>query len=146
MPFPQHTPHLSETQAMDIRFITKTLHSYLDYPVAMLLIGAPLLLGLGESTPIALWLSVATGVAAFILTVLTDHKTGVVRVIPYSVHLTVDLAVGVLFLAAPLLFGFSGMDAWFYLAIGATVLSVVSLHQPAGDQITDNSNAVAGAH
>jgi hypothetical protein len=131
---------------MDIRFITKTLHSYLDYPVAMLLIGAPLLLGLGESTPIALWLSVATGVAAFILTVLTDHKTGVVRVIPYSVHLTVDLAVGVLFLAAPLLFGFSGMDAWFYLAIGATVLSVVSLHQPAGDQITDNSNAVAGAH
>jgi hypothetical protein len=128
---------------MDIRFITKTLHSYLDYPVALLLAGAPFLLGLGESNPLALWLSVATGVAAFVLTILTDHKTGVIRVIPYSVHLAVDLAVGIVFMVAPFLLGFSGVDAWFYLANGATVLAVVSLHQPAEEHSQENCETVA---
>ena len=61
---------------MDIRFVTKTIHAYLDYPVAIALIALPFLLGLGGSNPLALWLSVGTGIAALILTVLTDHQTG----------------------------------------------------------------------
>lgn len=41
-----------------------------------------------------------------------------------------DLAVGLLFLAAPFLFGFGGLDAIYYWANGAAVLIVVSLHKP----------------
>jgi hypothetical protein len=115
---------------MNIRFVTKTIHAYLDYPVAIALIGLPFILGLGDSHPLALWLSVTTGVAAFILTILTDHRLGVFRVVPYSVHLFVDFFVGVLFVAAPFLLGFVGPDAWFYWANGAAVLAVVSLNQP----------------
>ena len=115
---------------MNIRFVTKLIHAFLDYPVAIMLITAPFLLGLGDSQPLALWLSVATGVAAFILTVLTDHKLGVMRVLPYSVHLAVDAIVGVTFLVAPVVFGFVGIDAWYYWANGAAVLLVVGLHQP----------------
>ncbi len=37
----------------------------------------PFILGFGASNPFALWLSVATGVAALVLTLLTDHETGV---------------------------------------------------------------------
>ena len=116
---------------MDPRFVTQRIHAYLDYPVALALIGLPFLLGLGASTPIALWLSVATGVVAFGLTLLTDHETGVFRVLPYSLHLAVDAAVAVVFLAAPLLFGLTGLDALYYAGLGATVLAVVSLHRPA---------------
>ena len=58
---------------MDPRFVTKTIHAYLDYPVALSLMAAPLLLGLGNSHPLALWLAVSTGIAAFILTLLTDR-------------------------------------------------------------------------
>ncbi|KIC20311.1 hypothetical protein RA23_21815, partial [Leisingera sp. ANG-S3] len=54
---------------MPFRFVTRTIHAYLDYPVAIALMGLPFLLGLGESNPLALWLSVATGIAAFALTV-----------------------------------------------------------------------------
>lgn len=112
------------------RFITKTIHAYLDYPVALVLIVMPFLFGLGEVNVLALWLSVGTGVAAFVLTILTDHHLGLVRILPYSLHLAVDGAVGVVFVVAPFVLGFSGLELWYYLALGLTVLVVVSLHKP----------------
>lgn len=118
---------------MNLRFVTKRIHAYLDYPVAVSLMVAPFLLQLGSSHPIAKWLAVATGMAAFVLTLLTDHHLGAFRVLPYSVHLAVDFLVGVVFLAVPVVFGFSGVDALFYWINGAAVLTVVSLHQPEQD-------------
>uniref|UniRef100_UPI004048162A hypothetical protein n=1 Tax=Roseivirga sp. TaxID=1964215 RepID=UPI004048162A len=111
-------------------FVTKKMHAYLDYPVAIALMSLPFVLGLGTSNPIALWLSVSTGVAAFILTLLTDHQLGVIKVIPYKGHLIVDGLVGVLFVSAPFIFSLEGTDALFYWINGAAVLTVVSLHKP----------------
>lgn len=115
---------------MDPRFITRNIHAYLDYPVALSLIAAPFLLQLGSSNPLAFWLALVTGIAAFALTLLTDHQLGVFRVLPYAFHLAVDGIVGVTFLAAPVLLGFSGIDAWYYWANGAAVVFVVALHKP----------------
>jgi len=117
---------------MPVRFVTKTIHSYLDYPVAALLIVAPSVLGLGQSAPPAFWLSFATGFAALFLTLFTDHQTGIIKVLPYKFHLAVDLAVGIVFLIAPFALGFSGLDKAFYLANGLAVLTVVSLSKPEG--------------
>lgn len=111
------------------RFITKNIHAYLDYPVAFGLIAMPFLFGLGETAPLAFWLSVLTGIAAFVLTVLTDHHLGLIRVLPYSVHLAVDGLVGVVFVTAPMLLGFTGLEFWYYTVLGLTVLLVVGLHQ-----------------
>ena len=115
---------------MDPRFVTKTMHAFLDYPVALSLMLLPFLLQLGGSHPLALWLAVGTGIAAFVLTLLTDHKLGVFRVLPYSAHLAVDFVVGVVFVVAPIVFSFAGLDAWYYWANGTAVLLVVSLHKP----------------
>ncbi len=112
---------------MTIRFVTKNVHAFLDYPVAFNLIAAPFVLGLGIGKPLALWLSVATGIAAFVLTLLTDHRTGVFRVLPYAFHVAVDRMAGVVFVAAPFALGFSGLDAWFYWVNGAAVLLVTSV-------------------
>lgn len=120
---------------MSIKFVTKQIHAYLDYPVALSLMVLPFALGMGGSSPLALWLAVSVGAAAFLLTFFTDHQLGIVRVLPYPVHLAVDLAVGLLFLAAPSLFGFAGIDAWFYWANGAAVLTVVSLHKPEAEAV-----------
>lgn len=121
-----------------MRFITKQFHAYLDYPVALALISLPFLLGLGSSNPLALYLSVATGIAALILTLITDHQTGVLPLVSYQFHLVVDLVVGLAFVAAPFLLGFQGLDAWFYWLNGAAVLTVVGLHKPA----TSNSQVL----
>lgn len=115
---------------MNFRFVTKSIHAMLDYPVALALIALPFILGLGSTNPIALWLSVVVGIAAAILTFFTDHFLGVVRILPYSFHLAVDFIVAIVFLLAPFLFGFSGLDAWFYWLNGLAVIIVVSLHKP----------------
>lgn len=114
---------------MNIRFVTKTIHAYLDYPVAISLMALPFLLNLGSSHPFAMWFSVVVGVAAFILTIFTDHKLGVFRLLPYSLHIAVDFIVGVSFLLVPFIMGFSGIDAWYYWLNGAAVVLVVSLHK-----------------
>ena len=88
-----------------MRFVTKEIHAYLDYPVAIALMVLPFLLGLGDSAPLALWLSVVTGAAAFALTILTDHHLGLIQVLPYSLHLLVDGMVGVTFLIRAHRFG-----------------------------------------
>lgn len=113
-----------------MRFVTKKIHAYLDYPVAVALMALPFVLGLGSSNPLALYLSVGTGIAAFILTLLTDHQFGVYRIIPYKGHLIVDALVGIAFVIAPFAFSFQGLDAYYYWINGVAVLAVVSLHKP----------------
>jgi hypothetical protein len=65
--------------------------------VALTLLALPFIIGVGVDNPWARWILPATGVAAFILTILTNHPTGVIRVIPYWLHVAVDRLVGVVF-------------------------------------------------
>ncbi|GAA4232144.1 hypothetical protein GCM10022291_06210 [Postechiella marina] len=112
-----------------MKFVTKRIHAFLDYPVAIALIVLPFLLGLGDSNPLALQLSVATGIAAFILTLLTDHHLGAFKVISYKMHLAVDFIVAIVFIIAPFAFSFEGIDTYYYWINGIAVLTVVSLHK-----------------
>jgi hypothetical protein len=43
---------------MNLRFVTRKVHAYLDYPVAIGLMALPFVLGLGVSNPLGKWLSV----------------------------------------------------------------------------------------
>jgi hypothetical protein len=113
---------------MPFRFITKYVHTYLiDYPVAIVLMVAPFLLKLGKSSPVALWLSVVTRVTALLLPALTDHPTGLVRVIRDWLHLWVDRALGVVSITVPSAFHFTGLDAWYHWVLAAAVLLATSV-------------------
>jgi len=112
-----------------MKFVTKKMHAFIDYPVALALIILPFVLGLGESNIIALYASVITGVAALLLTLITDHETGVVKLVSYKLHLIVDFAVGLTFVLLPFVLGFQGLDLIYYLANGIAVLTVVGLHK-----------------
>lgn len=107
-----------------MRFVTRTIHAYLDYPVALSLMALPFVLGLGASNPLAKWLAVSTGVAAFVLTLLTNHELGAFKVVPYWFHVAIDRVVGVVFIIAPFALGFTGVDAVYYWVNGAAVLLV----------------------
>jgi hypothetical protein len=122
---------------MSFRFITKSIHAYLiDYPVAIVLIAAPFVLQLGQSGPVAMWLSVVVGLAAFLLAALTDHPTGLIRVIPYWLHLWVDRSVGVVFIIAPFAYKFVELDAWYYWILAAAVLLTTSVLNAPEDPVT----------
>jgi len=65
---------------MRLRFVTKTIHAYLDDPVALSLLALPFIVG-----------------------------------------------VGVVFLVVPFVFGFHGLDAWYYWANAIAVLLVTTV-------------------
>jgi len=112
---------------MPIRFLTSKLHGVADYGAAAGLIVLPFILNLGQSSPIALWLSVTTGIVVIIVSLLTDYYLGAVRIIPFKLHLVADLAVAILFTVAPFILHFSGLDAYFYWANAAAVYMIVAV-------------------
>ncbi len=113
---------------MSFRFITNSIRTYLiDYPVAIVLMVAPFLLKLGKSCPVALWLSMVTRVTALLLPALTDHLTGLVRVISYWLHLWVDRALGVVSITATSAFHFIGLDARYHWVLAVAVLLTTSV-------------------
>lgn len=112
---------------MDIRFLSPRLHGVVDYLAAAALITLPFVLGLGETHPLAKWLSVTTGAAVIVVSLLTDYRYGAVRVLPFRGHLVIDAAAATVFALAPTLFGFTGLDAWYYWLNAAAVFAVVAV-------------------
>ena len=113
-----------------MRFVTKTIHAYLDYPVAIALIGLPLPAGSGQfqcAGVVHLAGRWRGGVPAD--RVHRSSSRGRPRS-ALQVSLAVDLTVGVLFLALPFALGFSGLDAAFYWINGAAVVAVIGLSKP----------------
>ena len=65
------------------------------------------------------------------------------RLVTKSIHAMLDYPV--VFLAVPFALGFSGMDQWYYLANGAAVMTVVSLHQKEANAKPANGQRVQAA-
>lgn len=112
---------------MNLRCITPTLHGVADYTAGLGLIVAPFILGLGESSEMAVWFSVISGLAVFVASLLTDYKLSLARIIPFQGHLAIDLVLAVTFMIVPFAFSFSGIDAGYYWFNATVVFLVVSL-------------------
>lgn len=109
----------------EIKFIKDTQHGIIDYAVAIALIAAPYMLGFKSTDPLAHWLSVCAGMGLFVYSLLTSYSVGARKLIPFKLHLALDFAAGVIFIIAPLLFGFEGIIRTYYLAAGISVVVVV---------------------
>ena len=112
---------------MDIRFLSPRLHGVVDYLAAASLLTLPFILGLGETQPLARWLAVGTGAAVVVVSLLTNYRYGAVRVLPFRGHLAIDAAAATVFALAPALFGFVGLDAWYYWLNAVAVFAVVAV-------------------
>ncbi len=110
-----------------LRFLTPTLHGALDYAAAAALIVLPFLLGFDG---LALWLSVIGGVGLIGYSLLTDYTFSAVSLISFKVHLVLDLAAAAVFIAAPFVFGWTGLVLGYYLVMAAGVIAVVALTSP----------------
>src|SRR3954470_2415190 len=116
------------------RPIDATLHGVTDYSVgATLMTVFPSLVGI-NGTPAATQIRVAGAVHVGYAT-LTDYPLGVVKAIPYKVHLALD-AIGAIALAAtPFVTGQyrRGRDQWVpHVALCAFELASLALSDPTG--------------
>jgi hypothetical protein len=92
-----------------MRFIPTRVHGILDYLMGVVLIVAPWLLDLDSDA--AIWVPVILGVGAIVYSLLTDYELGVMRRIPMSTHLILDMLSGTVLAASPWLFGFAD-EVW----------------------------------
>lgn len=119
--------HERENIVSSIRFLTPTIHSVLDYAAAAGLIVLPFVLGFDG---LSLWLSVAGGAGLIAYSLLTDYAFGAVSVLSFKTHLGLDLAAAAAFIAAPFVFGWTGLVMGYYFVMAAGVIVVVALTNP----------------
>jgi hypothetical protein len=102
------------------------VHGVLDYLAGVLLIVAPFLLGF-SNTGSATAVSVVLGVLVLGLAASTDGPTSLTNAVPIPVHVMLDLAVGVLMIASPFIFGFTsnGTATPFFIIFGVVEVLVV---------------------
>jgi len=112
---------------MNIRFLTSTLHGILDYIAAFVLLVAPVILKLNEVSPFAYWLSVVAGGVLILYSLLTDYEFSISKMIPFKVHLGLDLSAGVVFVIWPFIFGFTGVAMAYYIVMGLGIMLVVAV-------------------
>jgi hypothetical protein len=115
---------MKENIMNSIRFLTPTIHGLGDYAAAAGLIVLPFVLGFDG---LALWLSVAGGVGLITYSLLTDYAFSVASVISFKTHLVLDLAAAAVFIAAPFVFGWTGLVMGYYFIMAAGVIVVVAL-------------------
>ena len=105
--------------------IPRPVHGVLDYGYAALFAAAPELVGFSEEEIAARLSRVVSGGVA-LTSLLTRYELGLIRVLPFKAHLTADVAVGLLTLGAPFLFGFSGNRKARNFFVGMGAFSVMA--------------------
>lgn len=100
-----------------MKFLNPRVHGYLDYLAVAILALAPSIFGFGGAAAV---LSYVVAAAQLGMSLMTAYPLGVKKVIPFTVHGGVEVAVTILFLVSPWLFGFAGDAAArnFFLAAG----------------------------
>jgi hypothetical protein len=128
-----------------MRFIPSRVHGILDYVVGVLLIFAPRILGFQNGGPEDR-IPVILGIATLIYSLLTRYELGLIKVIPFRVHLTLDFLSGVFLAISPWMFGFSERVWVPHLLVGLFEIGAAMMsHRAVGEgdvRVTSNKMPV----
>src|SRR5688500_17971330 len=128
-----------------MRFIPTRVHGILDYVVGVLLIFAPRILGFQNGGPEDR-IPVILGIATLIYSLLTRYELGLIKVIPFRVHLTLDFLSGVFLAISPWMFVFSERVWVPHLLVGLFEIGAAMMsHRAVGEgdvRVTSNKMPV----
>ncbi|AOM78887.1 SPW repeat domain-containing protein [Pedobacter steynii] len=100
-----------------MHFISRKFHAVLDYLSGLTLLVAPWAMGFSESSGGGT-VAVFAGVVILIMSVMTDYEGGRLAHIPMSMHLNIDLLIGIFLCVSPALLGFKDHVYMPHLLIG----------------------------
>jgi hypothetical protein len=100
-----------------MRFISTKVHAALDYLTGIVLMAAPWILGFANNGA-AQWVPFVIGLSIILMALFTNYEASLVKSIPMSTHLTIDIIGGILLAASPWLFGFADFVFWPHLILG----------------------------
>ena len=125
--------------------ISTRAHAIIDCVVAALLILVPgyaLVTGAASDVTVpnegmeasqgltAAWTLVVAGVLVAGLILVTRYELAVFPAIPMSVHVAIDVLVGLMLIAAPWFLGFADVTWWPHTLMGVLILGVAVLTSP----------------
>jgi hypothetical protein len=100
-----------------MKMIPRNIHGILDYIVGLALIAAPWLFGFADKSA-ATYVPVALGFSALLYSLLTRYEAGLIKLIPFKVHLGMDILSGAFLAMSPWLFGFAGQVYLPHVIVG----------------------------
>jgi hypothetical protein len=106
--------------------IPSKVHAVLDYLVGVLLLAAPYLFGFATGGP-AQMVPMVLGAGIIVYSLLTRYELSIAKLIPYRIHLMIDVLGGLVLLASPWLFDFTDVIIWPHVTVGILELVVVAL-------------------
>jgi hypothetical protein len=118
-------------------------HGLIEYAVGILLIAAPFIFGF-DSTP-ATAAAVAVGLLLLAFTATSRLPTGLVPSISVGVHVTADIVLAVLLVAAPFVLGFrdEGAPTALFIVLGVLHLLVTIATRFRSPAESDDDEALA---
>jgi hypothetical protein len=107
-------------------------HGLLEYGAGVFLLAAPFAFAFDSDAATAVSIVVGLGVLA--LAASTASSTGLAKIVPLGIHVLLDVAVVVVLVAAPFVFGFSdeGAPTAFFLVLGVLhlLLTIATRFKP----------------
>jgi hypothetical protein len=116
-----------------MKMISRRAHGFLDYFVGVLLIFLPKIFGF-DTGGIESRIPVILGIAALIYSVVTNYELGLFKLLPFRVHLALDVMSGLLLAASPWLFQFADRVWGPHLAFGLIELGAVWMTRTASSE------------
>jgi hypothetical protein len=107
-----------------MRFLSTRAHGALDYIVAIILIGLPYMAGTADRS-YGQWIPILLGLGVIVYSLLTRYELAILRLIPMTMHLILDVAGAILLIASPWLFGFAERSWLPFVLIGLFEIATV---------------------
>ena len=89
-----------------MQFISKDTHGIIDYVMSIVLILSPWILGFNRGGA-ETWVPVVLGILTIAVSLVTDYKYSLKKIISMKDHLMIDLTSGIFLALSPWIFGFS---------------------------------------
>lgn len=117
--------------------ISSRAHGILDYVVGVLLILAPFLFGFADN-PAARNVAWIVGAGSILYSLITAYELSIAKVIPYRIHLGLDIGAGAFLALSPWLFGFADRIVWPHLTVGLLEIGVALMSRSAASLTDDH--------
>jgi hypothetical protein len=122
--------------------IPTSIHGILDYLVGIALFFAPEIFGFSWYGGYATSIPRTLGVVIIVYSLLTRYEWGLVKAIPMSMHLGLDMLGGAFLAASPWLFGFRDQAAnvWMpHLVVGLAEIAIAAMTSPVPRRVTQSN-------
>ena len=105
-----------------MKIISPNVHALLDYVTVIFLLASPAIFDMEE--PLSTFTYMLAGIH-FILTILTDYKFGLIKVIPFKIHGLIEVIVAVGLAVIAFWFNDYEYDLGYYFYLSLAVIFMI---------------------